>query len=260
MTGFAREWLALREPADAAARNDDLLGRLARHFAGREHIRVLDLGCGTGSNLRATAPALPPSQQWHLIDHDVALLDAARAEIHQPHVTFEAADLRADLARILANEYDLITAAALFDLVSDDWLGQLVDGLAARRLPLYTVLNFDGAMSWLPRHPADERIAAAFAAHQRTDKGFGPAAGSDATACLTAKLERAGYSVSVAPSPWQLGAEHAALIAATAQGIAAAARETGLLPPAEIDDWHVHRRACTACMIGHSDLLALPRR
>jgi len=39
---------------------------------------VLDLGAGTGSNLRFLAPRLGGAQRWHLTDHDVRLLAAAR--------------------------------------------------------------------------------------------------------------------------------------------------------------------------------------
>lgn len=38
---------------------------------------VLDLGAGTGSNLRFLAPRLGGLQRWHLTDHDVRLLSAA---------------------------------------------------------------------------------------------------------------------------------------------------------------------------------------
>jgi len=81
LSGFDPGWLALREPADARARDRGLAARLAAAFAGRESIRVTDLGCGTGANLRATAPLLPPRQPWTPVDHDPALLAAPRAAL-----------------------------------------------------------------------------------------------------------------------------------------------------------------------------------
>ena len=51
--GFSPTWLSLREPADRRARSADLGETLARHLARRERPLILDLGCGTGSNLRA---------------------------------------------------------------------------------------------------------------------------------------------------------------------------------------------------------------
>ena len=76
-TGFSAQWLDRREPADHRARNRKLEHALAKHFDGWRPITVVDLGCGTGSNLRATAPLLGPEQHWTLVDHEQALLDAA---------------------------------------------------------------------------------------------------------------------------------------------------------------------------------------
>ena len=54
MTTFA-DWLALREPADAAARSAELVDRLAL----RPPLLIHDLGSGTGSMARWLAPRLP---------------------------------------------------------------------------------------------------------------------------------------------------------------------------------------------------------
>ena len=57
--GFSADWLTLREPYDAAARSSALLRRGSpRGAAAADVLQVVDLGAGTGSNLRCTAPAL----------------------------------------------------------------------------------------------------------------------------------------------------------------------------------------------------------
>lgn len=264
MSGFSPEWLRLREPADHRARDRGLVERLGAHLRGRESIRLVDLGCGTGSNLRALSPALPAAaQHWRLIDYDPALLSVARADIAKwggaSHaVSFETADLNHDLEQVLTPECDVVTAAALFDLVSEAWLERLVAALAGRVCAFYTVLIYDGVMEWQPAHPADEPIRAAFNAHQRTDKGFGPAAGPDAGAFLARTLEAAGFDVRTALSPWVLTREDLPLILSAAEGIADAARQTGLVGGAEIADWLQSRPSLTGCSIGHVDVLALP--
>ncbi|MEM9735465.1 MAG: class I SAM-dependent methyltransferase, partial [Pseudomonadota bacterium] len=111
---FAADWLALRAPADLRARNPDLATRLSAHFAGRAGLRVTDLGSGTGNNLRATAPLLPPGQHWRLVDNDRALLDLA-APPPGVEVTPVETDLADDPAAALG-EADLVTASAFFDL------------------------------------------------------------------------------------------------------------------------------------------------
>ena len=262
MSSFSPEWLRLREPADHRARDRGLVERLAAHLQGRESIRLVDLGCGTGSNLRALSPALPLPQHWRLVDHDPALLSAAREEIAKwlgtsPEISFETADLSRDLEQVLAPDYDVVTAAALFDLVSEAWLERLIAALANRACAFYTVLISDGIMEWDPVHPADVPIRTAFNAHQRTDKGFGRAAGRDAGAFLVRALERAGFDVRAASSPWMLGRDELPLILSAAEGIADAARQTGLIAEADIADWLRSRAALKRCTIGHMDLLAL---
>jgi trans-aconitate methyltransferase len=68
MSGFSPEWLALREPVDHRSRDAGVAGELKAYFAGRHAIRIADLGCGTGSNLRGTFHLLPREQHWTLVD------------------------------------------------------------------------------------------------------------------------------------------------------------------------------------------------
>ena len=84
MTGFSAAWLALREPFDAAARATawptlgplvDAIRRQPTSHA-TAPLRVLDLACGSGANLRTLAPRLGGTQVWQLVDHDPALLAA----------------------------------------------------------------------------------------------------------------------------------------------------------------------------------------
>ena len=267
MGGFSVEWLALREAADHRARDPGLLKRLAAWAASRDSLTVLDLGCGTGSNAKAMIPHLPATQHWRLVDNDRALLEAARESLAEEgahklsamSVKIEEADLALSVAPLLARDCDLVTAAALFDLVSTEWLDGLVDALAEHRLPLYTVLVYDGAMAWEPAHAADEAVRLAFNAHQQRDKGFGPAAGPAAVPHLAMRFTEAGFDVITAPSPWHLGSDDHAVLSATASGIVKAVRETGRLTEAELADWLALRRQGGRCTLGHLDLLALPR-
>ena len=275
MSGFDPRWLSLREPADAAARNPKILAACAAHFSDREKMAVVDLGCGTGSNLRALAPHLPRQQTWRLVDHDPVLLEAARktlvdwSDTHAEsdgalrlekgdrtlRVELVCADLAHDLAGAMGDNADLVTAAALFDLTSVAWIRAFCGRLAACRAPLYAVLIYNGVESWSPLHPADVGILAAFHAHQRRDKGFGASAGPDAARALLGALEQCGYRVGEAESDWRLGQKETDLIASLAAGIAAAVRDTGLVADAAIDSWLAARMHASA-RIGHIDLFA----
>ena len=279
--GFSAGWLALREPADHRARNEAVRDAAMRLFAGRNEVRLIDLGCGAGSNLRALAPHLPPVQHWRLVDHDPALLQAARRELaawadewepapdggialRKGHatigVTFTEADLSGGPDGVLDTgpPPDLLTAAAFFDLVASPWIARLCAALAVRRLPLYAVLTYDGTETWHPPHDADPAMRAAFHAHQATDKGFGTAAGPAAVAALALGFHQHGWRVVTGPSPWRLGPADAGLIAVLAEGSARAVGETGLVPSAGVADWLASRRIARACEIGHADFLAVP--
>lgn len=240
--GFSAEWLALREPADHAARDAGLLARAAA-FGGL----IVDLGCGTGSTRRAFGDR-GAGAVWRMVDGDAALLRLAGGDGY-------CLDLN-DIASLPFEGATLVTASALFDLVSADWLDRLVARVVALRLPVYAALNYDGLMTWAPDLPQDAAVVAAFNRHQGGDKGFGPALGPGAVAHLAGRLRAAGYVVTEADSPWQLGPEQAALQVELLAGIAQAAGEAGF---AGAERWREVRVAMKAeCRIGHRDLLALP--
>lgn len=279
MSGFSAEWLALREPADHRARDPALRAEVVARFSQVPALHVTDFGCGSGSNLRALAPHLSGEQHWHLVDYDPALLQAAsdalgawadRATLHDDGhldlaiegrrvlVSFHQVDLDADLETALDIPTHLVTAAAFFDLVSQDWIERFVEACVRRKLPLYTVLTYDGQETWLPAHAADAEVLSAFHAHQARDKGFGAAAGPRATGLLARAFAQCGWQVMMAASAWRLGSADGALITALAQGAAAAVAETGQVSPERLGDWLAARRSATACDIGHLDLFAVP--
>jgi hypothetical protein len=234
------------------------------------------MGCGTGSNLRATAPLLGPEQHWTLVDKDEHLLEAAVARLcawaanaerngsqlllgkdgKRIAVRFACADLASDLERVLDAGADLYTASALFDLVSDDFIATLAAEVARRKAAFFTVLTYNGLQRWTPKHEADAALASAFRSHQARDKGFGVAAGPIAPVLLSAAFDEAGYAVTEADSRWRLSAGDEALIEALTAGFVAAVRETRLVPDAKLEDWLAVGR--TSALVGHTDTLALP--
>jgi SAM-dependent methyltransferase len=281
VNGFSAEWLDLREPADHRGRNRYVLAALRAHFAERETVTVVDLGCGTGSNLRAAAPHLPRQQQWLLVDHDPALLALARDRLtawadaaerqgeslrmsrqgRELVVAFRQADLAADLERVLEAPADLVTAAALFDLVSDAWIERFVRAVARQSAVAYTPLNYDGVEIWSPTHPADADILAAFNTHQTSDKGFGPSLGPAATEALTRAFRARGYEVKTGDSPTPFdGDRDAGVIRDIVACVVQAARDSGRVAETDIAGWQAARASGASCTIGHIDLLALPGR
>ncbi|MDX2222026.1 MAG: class I SAM-dependent methyltransferase [Rhodospirillaceae bacterium] len=258
MSGFSPAWLALREPADRAARNAEVLDICARTFAGRPSLAICDLGAGTGASMRALAPLLPTRQHWTLMDHDAANLAAVHGADARSGMTWRTVvtDFAARPACWPAGT-DLVTASALLDLTSADWIARFVAALARDRIALLAMLTFDGVIAIDPHHPRDAAVAAAFAVHQTRDKGFGPAAGPEASNVLMRCLSEAGYRLTAGDSPWRIDRDAAALMSETLTGIATAVGETGLV--ADVDDWLRDRLAATRRLtIGHRDVFARP--
>ncbi|MGL4241951.1 MAG: SAM-dependent methyltransferase, partial [Beijerinckiaceae bacterium] len=249
-------------------------------FSGQATIRVVDLGCGAGSNLRGTFAALGREQRWTLVDYDRGLLDAARGRLstwaddcrpdgkgldlqkdgRRIAVGFREADLsRGAFGDVIAGA-DLVTAAALFDLASIATIEQLADAVTRNNQAFYTVLTYDGHTRWTPAHPSDDAIRAAFNAHQKTDKGFGAAAGPGGTTALARAFYARGYRVIRGTSPWVVDARYGALRDELDKGFSAAAVDSGMVDRATANGWLGRRLGLpdAVSVIGHEDLLALP--
>jgi hypothetical protein len=265
MSGFSAEWLALREPYDLASRNAGVLDALLLAFRGQTSISVVDLACGTGATFRALTARLPARQSWRLTDNDLGLL-ATAATLGQPPdvvVSARAIDLARDLELALDGPVDLITTSALLDLVSQEWLERLVVEAAARRLPVYAVLTYDGRVTIEPPEQLDQDIVAAVNRHQHGNKGFGPALGPEAPVRAAAMLKRVGYSFVQGSSDWAFTADDRAIQAEVFSGFAQAARELGVLPEDELAEWLARRREHIAAgrsssRVGHVDFFAMP--
>ena len=292
MNSFTSEWLALREPVDHRSRNTKLLASVITYLKHLEltragEIRIVDLGCGSGSNLRALAPAFNDVQAWTLVDSDPALLLAAQTALlkwcddstaiqndlsasgngsltqtlvlfknkKKISVNFQCADLSKDVHLPIMATADLVTAAAFFDLTSEDWLQKFC---AALSKPLYATLSYNGEESWQPEEPSDASVLKAFHIHQTTDKGFGAAAGPSASNLLVKFLSDRAFNVAVADSPWVMDEHDRPLIEQLALGTANAVKETVLIPVETVDLWLQSKRHAGKCVIGHTDIFANP--
>jgi hypothetical protein len=265
MSEYSAEWLALREPYDLAARNADVLAAVARVFVGQTAISVVDLACGTGATLRAVGRHLPSRQSWRLVDNSLTLLARAGASNGPSHVmvTTTPVDLARDLELALDGPLDLVTTSALLDVVSPEWLDRLVTEVAARRLPFYGALTYDGRVVAEPVVRHDAELLAGFNLHQRTDKGFGPALGPSAAARAAERFEQFGYAVVLGHSDWVFRPDDRAIQEALFTGWAQVGALTTELSPDDISAWLAGRRTHLAegrsrLRVGHVDIFARP--
>src|SRR5579859_4175784 len=143
----SERWLALREPADAAARARDLVEELIRQLPATGRRVIHDLGCGTGAMGRWLAPLLPGPQHWVLHDRDPELLEVATACLPGPAadgapVSVEAT--QSDISRLDPSDLagaTLITASALLDMLTADELAELASVCVATGCPALLTLS-----------------------------------------------------------------------------------------------------------------------
>ena len=201
MTGFSAEWLSLREPLDNASRNANLAATILEAVRSTEGldqpIQVADLGAGTGANLRYLAPLLGGPQDWVLVDSDRSLLEAAgdrirtwadssgarvfdgkaqlvvRTNRFECRIRSVVIDLATELDRLVLPERGLVTASALLDLVSEDWLAGLAERSMNARASVWFALSYDGRIDCSPSEPEDRDVRELFNTHQIREKGFG---------------------------------------------------------------------------------------
>lgn len=282
-------WLKLREAADWTARSARLTHVIAGVVDGCNPLNVLDLGCGTGSNLRYLAERLPSPQHWLLVDRSDDLLSLVRTRTeawasergydvrNRPggftirsdrflcHVTTRCQDLETLADEALFADRHLVTASALLDLVSDVWLETLVTQCVKTGAAALMALSYDGRATCDPPEPEDDRVRLLFNEHQHRDKGLGgPAAGPDAIDAVERAFTDAGFEVKSEPSAWTLAPAETDFQHLLIEGWASAATEQDPEAAPVIADWLRRRLAHvnegrSRVTVGHRDLAAWKR-
>jgi len=223
-------WLALREPADAAARSVELL-EILRPYLPTDGMVIHDLGSGTGSMARWLARQLGGPQRWVLHDRDAELLEHAAANPPPPAADVTAVTVETrldDVTRLDPAELygvSLITASALLDMFTEEELERFLAVCVAAGCPVLITLSVVGRVELTPDVPLDRAVMDAFNAHQRRRTAGGRLLGPDAVRAAADTLRRLGLEVHLRPSPWRLGPQHPDLAAEWLTGWVEAACE-----------------------------------
>ncbi|MXN66606.1 glycosyl transferase family 1 [Stappia sp. GBMRC 2046] len=265
MSGFSSEWLSLRAPVDARARNEEVTAAFLERLPQDRPIRIVDLGSGTGATVMALAPRIHAKQRWTLLDNDPALLTIAGNRAREfPDIEIETslANLSRGIDASALERADAVTTSAFLDLVSAEWIDGLVAALAERRLPFLAFLTYDGRAKLDPPHAFDEAIRLAMNRHQKTDKGLGSALGPDAAQFALQRFISAGFTVVAGASDWRTLAGEKAFQTVLLDGWASAAREIGE-EEAKVQGWREERQSLLEAggltsMVGHVDFAAFP--
>jgi len=260
MSGFSAEWLDLREPCDLRSRSEEFVLALRAQLPSRP-LQVIDLGAGTGSNIRYMASRLGGEQRWVAVDNDPTLIEGRNFPCD---VAPRCLDLASDLKALSLAGCQLVTASALLDLVSAAWMESLASRCVRARAAVLFALNYDGGVQLQPSETDDEWVIGLINLHQRGDKGFGPALGPDATRHACDVFAALGYQSRIGASDWLIEPTEQALQRELIAGWIGAAREIAPLEEDRIERWGRRRNALVSAgmsriRVGHQDFVAWPR-
>lgn len=266
MSGFAAEWLALREPLDLAARNREVEATFVKATS-EGGVRILDLASGAGSTIAGLKNSFSSPLQWLLTDYDPALLEIAETRWHEGSgcdVTTRQIDLADNLEKLSLSDADAITTSAFLDLVSENFLQRLVACVVRSGKPFLACLTYDGRAKFEPAHPFDGELLGALNRHQQTDKGFGDALGPFAAQRAIELFKAAGYKVKYGTSDWVISGSQQAFLKEFLSGWLRVGREVGL-ESSSLEAWWLDRSRRIdagelAMTVGHLDFAAYPPR
>ncbi len=265
------DWLALREPADAAARSAELVEELLS-FLPEGRLVVHDLGCGTGAMARWLAPRLAGRQHWVLHDGDAALLH--RVGLTPPPVSSDGVEVTVDpagrditrLEPVELASASLVTASALLDMMTAEELARFVDVCAQAVCPVLVTLTVVGRVQLTPHRPVrpggDESVQRPPAARHRRGPGAGPGRRPRSGGRLYRPWSRRHRaSQPLATRPEAVRADGGVVHRLAGRGHGAATRPAGgsgplrAAAPGRGGRWI----AAGHLTVHHEDLLALPR-
>lgn len=205
--------------------------------------QIIDVGAGLGANVRHIAPTLDGPQRWWLLDNDPALLARAPGALtawaseagwdaepsadgviltrDQPPGELQVTMARGSLMTLAQHApletTGLVTANAVFDLLSEAQFADFVAQLRPSRTALWATLNVTGMALSDADEPApegaspdesDRWVVERYSAHMRRPRAGGDRAmGDHCELTMTRTLRAAGYQVAVRPSPWHIGPE-----------------------------------------------------
>lgn len=203
MSDFIRYLLAKRTVDDRAL-NRYVWQMLAKQVGNEpQPLRVLEVGAGVGTMVeRLAAWGLLTSGSYTAVDADPTCITIARQRLGSRHkdldLTWETADLFQFAAQAPPQQWDLLIAHALLDLVD---LQQTLPALLRLLRPggiFYFSLNFDGETIFQPALEGDRAVISAY--HRTMD---GRPGGSQTGRRLFHQVQQAGGRVlAMGSSDW----------------------------------------------------------
>jgi len=277
-------WLNSRENYDRQARSPEVLDVFLAE-AGKAHITLADLGCGTGSNALFLSENLSSRHaEFHLVEREAYLLEEARRRIKEKnagcceerndvvylekgdyrHAFYFYNELASDFMRRRV-DLQVVCASALFDLFTEEEFDALLKGLKSRHTALYGVLNYCGT-AFFPSRVLDEKFVDLYENHMSRLLRKGRPMGKRTMPCIQAVLNRQkGWHSTVSNSNWILNVEDSEFISQNLDFYEKAVPELLFNQEmrTEFNAWMTEKRTMTAertleMTVYHQDFFARP--
>lgn len=227
-TGFNTEWLEERFSFDSQARNTVVENACFTLFADKKTLNILDLGSGSGSSFLYLSEKLPQDQYWSFVELNPILANASlerisgiasgkgwkvveksngiiigtqnkSIEIEVINHSFLELEERVDLEK-----FDLATAAAVLDLLTENMLHDLLNLLSNNGVSLLATINYEG-MKFTPSGPGDAMYINLYGQHMQREQSFGRTLGPDCLKSIKAYGETSNLKIISGESNWQVG-------------------------------------------------------
>ena len=226
------EWLQERYSEDEKARSKKIEKDVVSFVEGIDQtineLHLLDIGSGLGANLLYYSENLPFNQNWILLDKDEKLLNISEKYITnnlvnkgwtskkplQDTMTFTKNGIIIKFALkngslleldelIDLQMIDIITANAVFDLLSFNHFTNFVKVIKEYHLPLLSTLNYH-SMVFRPTTPVDSKFIELYESHMTRKQEFGKAMGPNCSNLMSVSLQKDGYRLSKEESNWKI--------------------------------------------------------
>ncbi len=222
---FDPNWLETRYRFDSSARKNSTEKKMLDHFSSLANINIVDIGAGTGNNVRYYASFLPQNQNWLLLDSDsdlnsqslVLLSQWAKKnhwsyQLSENELRFQVATKTVTVKTKLGSllelnklvdlaKVNLITANAVFDLFSSLQWKNFLSQLIPFSLPLLATLNYS-EMNFFPFCEINQKYIDIYNQHMTRKQKFGKAMGPDCAEQMSHVLTQYNYSTITGQSNW----------------------------------------------------------
>ncbi len=227
-TGFNTDWLEERFQFDSRARNVMVENHCFAHFSENKTLNILDLGSGSGSSFLYLSEKLSQNQNWTFVELNPTLAKASLDRIsmiafsngwkvatYSSGLIIEGSAKRMKIEvlnhsflelekKVNLREFDLATAAAVLDLLTESMLHELLGLLNDYNIPLLATINYEG-MKFTPSSPRDTLYIDLYGQHMQREQSFGRTLGPDCLKSIQTYCQTRNLKMKSGESNWLVG-------------------------------------------------------